>query len=75
AIASATGNNGCMLEYSIYSVISPGGAASIPLRDSTRAREAATNRKITAEDLKSLGVIDGSISEPLGGAHRDPDSV
>ncbi len=75
AIAIATGNKVYMLEHSIYSVISPEGAASILWRDSTRAREAATNMKITAEDLKSLGVIDGIIPEPLGGAHRDPDSV
>lgn len=75
AIAIATGNKVYMLEHSIYSVISPEGAASILWRDSTRAREAATNMKITAEDLKSLGIIDGIISEPLGGAHRDPDSV
>ncbi len=75
AIAIATGNRVYMLEHSIYSVISPEGAASILWRDSTRAREAATNMKITAEDLKSLGIIDGIISEPLGGAHRDPDSV
>ena len=75
AIAIATGNRVYMLEHSIYSVISPEGAASILWRDSTRAREAATNMKITAEDLKGLGVIDGIIPEPLGGAHRDPDSV
>jgi acetyl-CoA carboxylase carboxyl transferase subunit alpha len=75
AIAIATGNRVYMLEHSIYSVISPEGAASILWRDSTRAKEAATNMKITAEDLKSLGVIDGIIPEPLGGAHRDPDSV
>jgi len=56
-------------------VISPEGAASILWRDSTRAKEAATNMKITAEDLKSLGVIDGIIPEPLGGAHRDPQTV
>jgi acetyl-CoA carboxylase carboxyl transferase subunit alpha len=64
-----------MLEHSIYSVISPEGAASILWRDSTRAKEAATNMKITAEDLKSLGIIDGIITEPLGGAHRDPATV
>jgi len=75
AIAIATGNRVYMLEHSIYSVISPEGAASILWRDSTRAREAATNMKITAEDLKSLGIIDGIISEPVGGAHRDPDAV
>lgn len=75
AIAIATGNKVYMLEHSIYSVISPEGAASILWRDSTRAREAATNMKITAEDLKSLGVIDDIIAEPLGGAHREPETV
>lgn len=75
AIAIATGNRVYMLEHSIYSVISPEGAASILWRDSTRAKEAATNMKITADDLKGLGVIDGIIPEPLGGAHRDPQTV
>ncbi len=75
AIAIATGNKVFMLEHSIYSVISPEGAASILWRDSTRAREAATNMKITAEDLKGLGVIDEIIGEPLGGAHREPETV
>jgi acetyl-CoA carboxylase carboxyl transferase subunit alpha len=75
AIAIATGNRVYMLEHAIYSVISPEGAASILWRDSARAKEAATNMKITSEDLKALGIIDGIISEPLGGAHRDPDSV
>jgi acetyl-CoA carboxylase carboxyl transferase subunit alpha len=72
AIAIATGNKVYMLEHSIYSVISPEGAASILWRDSTRAREAATNMKITSDDLKSLGIIDDIIAEPVGGAHRDP---
>nr|WP_316656545.1 acetyl-CoA carboxylase carboxyltransferase subunit alpha [uncultured Gellertiella sp.] len=75
AIAIATGNRVYMLEHAIYSVISPEGAASILWRDSTRAKEAATNMKITAEDLKGLGVIDGIIKEPVGGAHRDPAQV
>ncbi|WP_105385575.1 acetyl-CoA carboxylase carboxyltransferase subunit alpha [Neorhizobium alkalisoli] len=75
AIAIATGNRVYMLEHAIYSVISPEGAASILWRDSTRAREAATNMKITAEDLKGLGIIDEIIPEPLGGAHREPDTV
>lgn len=75
AIAIATGNRVYMLEHAIYSVISPEGAASILWRDSTRAREAATNMKITSDDLKALGIIDGIIAEPLGGAHRDADSV
>ncbi|MBP2562851.1 acetyl-CoA carboxylase carboxyl transferase subunit alpha [Neorhizobium galegae] len=75
AIAIATGNRVYMLEHSIYSVISPEGAASILWRDSTRAREAATNMKITAEDLKGLGIIDDIIPEPVGGAHREPETV
>ncbi|WFS00400.1 acetyl-CoA carboxylase carboxyltransferase subunit alpha [Rhizobium tumorigenes] len=75
AIAIATGNRVYMLEHSIYSVISPEGAASILWRDSARAKEAATNMKITAEDLKAFGVIDGIIPEPLGGAHRDPQAA
>ncbi len=75
AIAIATGNRVYMLEHAIYSVISPEGAASILWRDSTRAKEAATNMKITADDLKALGVIDGIIPEPVGGGHRDPQRV
>jgi len=75
AIAIATGNKVYMLEHSIYSVISPEGAASILWRDSTRAKEAATNMKITAEDLKAFGIIDGIIPEPIGGAHRDHATV
>ncbi|MDP2731928.1 MAG: acetyl-CoA carboxylase carboxyl transferase subunit alpha, partial [Hoeflea sp.] len=57
--------------HAIYSVISPEGAASILWRDPTRARDAATSMKITAEDLSELGIIDGIIAEPVGGAHRD----
>ena len=75
AIAIATGNRVYMLEHSIYSVISPEGAASILWRDSARARDAATQMKITAQDLIQFGVIDGIIDEPIGGAHRDPDAV
>ncbi len=75
AIAIATGNRVYMLEHAIYSVISPEGAASILWRDSSRAREAATNMKITAEDLRTLGIIDDIIPEPLGGAHREPETV
>ena len=72
AIAIAAANRVLMLEHSIYSVISPEGAASILWRDSTRAKDAATNMKITAQDLIQLGVIDKIVSEPVGGAHRDP---
>jgi acetyl-CoA carboxylase carboxyl transferase subunit alpha len=75
AIALATANRVYMLEHSIYSVISPEGAASILWRDSTRARDAATNMKITAQDLLGLKVIDGIIGEPVGGAHREPQAA
>ncbi len=75
AIAIAAANRVFMLEHSIYSVISPEGAASILWRDSTRAKEAATNMKITAEDLERLGIIDGIIPEPIGGAHRGHEAV
>ena len=70
AIAVATANTVLMLEHAIYSVISPEGAASILWRDSARAKDAAAAMKITAQDLKKLGIIDEIISEPLGGAHR-----
>jgi len=75
AIAIATANRVYMLEHSIYSVISPEGAASILWHDSTRAKDAATNMKITAQDLLDMKVIDGIIPEPLGGAHRAPEKV
>jgi acetyl-CoA carboxylase carboxyl transferase subunit alpha len=70
AIAIATANRVYMLEHAIYSVISPEGAASILWRDSTRAKDAAQQMKITAQDLLQLKVIDGIIPEPNGGAHR-----
>ena len=60
-----------MLENSVYSVISPEGCASILFNDATKAPEAAKSLKMDAINLKSLGVIDGIIEEPLGGAHRD----
>ena len=72
AIAIATCNRVMMLENAIYSVISPEGAASILWRDSARAKDAASTMKITAQDLLKLGVIDEIISEPIGGAHREP---
>ncbi len=71
AIAIATGNAVLMLEHAIYSVISPEGAASILWRDPARAKDAATALKITAQDLKKLGIIDAIIPEPTGGAHRN----
>ncbi|MFG1423079.1 acetyl-CoA carboxylase carboxyltransferase subunit alpha [Roseixanthobacter liquoris] len=72
AIAIATANTVLMLEHAIYSVISPEGAASILWRDTAKAQEAATNMKITAQDLVRFGVVDSIIKEPTGGAHRDP---
>jgi len=70
AIAIATANVVMMLEHAIYSVISPEGAASILWRDAARAKDAAAAMKITAQDLKKLGVIDDIVPEPRGGAHR-----
>jgi len=70
AVAIATADSVLMLEHSIYSVISPEGCASILWRDGARAEDAAKAMKITAQDLKRLGVIDGIIKEPMGGAHR-----
>jgi acetyl-CoA carboxylase carboxyl transferase subunit alpha len=70
AVAIAAANSVLMLENSVYSVISPEGAASILYRSSDRAKDAATAMKITAPDLLALGVIDTIIPEPLGGAHR-----
>ncbi len=75
AIAIATGNSVLMMEHAIYSVISPEGAASILWRDAARARDAAAALKITAPDLKKLGVSDDIVKEPLGGAHRQPDEA
>ncbi|MDD7909344.1 MULTISPECIES: acetyl-CoA carboxylase carboxyltransferase subunit alpha [Pseudovibrio] len=75
AIAIATANHVAMLEHSIYSVISPEAGASILWRDSAKAQEAATNMKITAQDLMSLKIIDEIIDEPIGGAHRAKETV
>src|SRR6202140_1710544 len=72
AIAIATANRVLMLEHAIYSVISPEGAASILWRDTAKAQEAATNLKITAQDMVRFGIIDTIVPEPAGGAHRDP---
>jgi acetyl-CoA carboxylase carboxyl transferase subunit alpha len=75
AIAIAAANTVLMLEHSIYSVISPEGAASILWKDAARAKDAATAMKITAQDLLELGVIDAIVEEPLGGAHRAPSAA
>lgn len=73
AVAIATADKVMMLEHSIYSVISPEGCASILWRTRDRAKDAAKAMKITAQDLKRLGVIDQIIKEPVGGAHRIPE--
>src|SRR5215475_5406695 len=75
AIAIATANRVLMLEHAIYSVISPEGAASILWRDTSKAQEAATSMKITADDLMKFGIIDEIVTEPIGGAHRDPQAA
>ncbi|HEY8594636.1 MAG TPA: acetyl-CoA carboxylase carboxyltransferase subunit alpha [Devosiaceae bacterium] len=75
AIAIATCNRVLMLEHSIYAVASPEASASILWRDAAKAQEAATNMKITAQDLLAFGVIDGIITEPVGGAHRHAEEV
>lgn len=75
AVAIASANRILMLEHSIYTVASPEAAASILWRDSSKAVDAATSMKITAQDLETLGVIDTIIKEPVGGAHRDRDLV
>ena len=61
-----------MLQYSVYSVISPEGCASILWKDAEKMREAADALRLTAQDLDRLGVIDRIVREPMGGAHRDP---
>jgi acetyl-CoA carboxylase carboxyl transferase subunit alpha len=75
AIAIAGANRVLILEHSIYSVISPEGAASILWRDGARARDAADQMKITAQDLIKLGIVDRIVSEPAGGAHSDPQAA
>ena len=75
AIALAAANRVLMLEHSVYSVISPEGCASILWRTADKAADAAEAMKIAASDLKSLGVVDRIVEEPLGGAHRDRESA
>jgi acetyl-CoA carboxylase carboxyl transferase subunit alpha len=75
ALAIGMGNRVLMLEYAIYSVISPEGCAAILWGDAAKAPEAAESMRITAPDLLRLGVIDAIVPEPLGGAHRDWDGA
>lgn len=75
AIALAAANHVAMLENAVYSVISPEGCASILWRSADKARDAADALRLTAEDLRRLGVIDATVPEPVGGAHRDPESA
>ena len=75
AVAFATANRVAMLEHSVYSVISPEGCASILWKDAEKMREAAEALRLTAQDLHKLGVNDRIITEPKGGAHRDPQTA
>lgn len=72
ALAIGVADHVAMLKYSVYSVISPEGCASILWKDATQASTAAEAMSMTAEKLKNLGLIDEIIAEPLGGAHSDP---
>ncbi|KIN62452.1 Acetyl-coenzyme A carboxylase carboxyl transferase subunit alpha [Sulfitobacter noctilucicola] len=75
AVAFATANRVAMMEHSVYSVITPEGCASILWKDSEKMREAAEAMRLTADDLRKLGVTDRIIPEPKGGAHRDAEAA
>src|ERR1035441_5727580 len=75
ALALGVGNIVLMLENAVYSVISPESCAAIIYRDSAKAEQAAAALRLTAEDLQELGLIDGIIPEPEGGAQEDPDAA
>ena len=75
ALAIGVGNRVLMLEYAIYSVISPEGCASILWKDQKEVETAARELRLTAPDLVELGIADEIIREPPGGAHRDPDAA
>jgi acetyl-CoA carboxylase carboxyl transferase subunit alpha len=75
AIALAAANTVMMLEHSVYSVISPEGCAAILWRDASHLQDAAEALRMTAQDLEKLGIIDGIVTEPLGGAHREPEQA
>lgn len=72
ALALGVGDRTLMFEHAVYSVASPEACAAILWRDSAKAPEAAEALKLTASDLKNIGIVDEIISEPPGGAHRDP---
>jgi acetyl-CoA carboxylase carboxyl transferase subunit alpha len=72
ALGIGVGDTVMMMEYAIYSVISPEGCAAILWGDRAKAKQAADALRVTAPDLLQLGVIDGIVGEPTGGAHRDP---
>lgn len=72
ALALAIADHVIMLEHSVYSVASPEGCAAILWGDAGKAEEAASRLKLTSEDLQRFGIVDEIVSEPLGGAHRDP---
>src|SRR5205085_7251067 len=75
ALGLGVANRVYMLENSVYSVISPESCAAIIYRDSGKAPEAAEALRLTADDLLKLGLVDGIIPEPVGGAHKDPDQA
>ena len=75
AVALASAERVLMLEHAVYSVISPEGCASILWRTAEKAPDAAEAMKVTAQDLAELGVIDRIVAEPVGGAHRDPQTT
>ena len=72
ALALTVADKICMLEHSIYSILSPEGFASILWKDPSKAKEAAAVMKITANDLKDFNIVDSIIKEPRGGAHKNP---
>jgi len=75
ALAIGVGDRLMMLQYSTYSVISPEGCASILWKSAEKAPEAAEAMGLTAPRLQELGLVDHIVTEPLGGAHRDPDGM
>lgn len=75
ALGLGIGDRILMLEHAVYSVISPEGCAAILWKDAARKKEAAEALKITASDLKQLGVVDEIVPEPPGGAHADPEAA